>query len=79
VFFTDTQQLTDGSSASSEHPDLYRFYVESGQLIDLTPSAPEGESADVQGVVRISEDGSHVYFVAKGVFVHGATPRMLIY
>jgi hypothetical protein len=36
--------------------------VSRGEAGDQTP----GAGAEVQGVVRISEDGSHVYFVAKG-------------
>jgi hypothetical protein len=56
--------------------DLYE-YVEvgkpSGHLVLLskgecgTPKTTCGEGAEVQGVVRTSSDGSHVYFVAKGV------------
>ncbi len=72
VFFTTTQQLVNGDTDSTT--DLYEYdfnnppgdrigQVSGGGLGDVTP----GAGAEVQGVVSISEDGSHVYFVAKGV------------
>jgi hypothetical protein len=70
VFFTDRERLTVGSHASYEKPDLYVFDVASGVLRDLTPvgeGAP-GEGVSVEGaVLGVSEDGSYVYFAAKGV------------
>jgi hypothetical protein len=51
VYFTKAGQLYE-----------YRvpeFQVQSGRLIDITPSP----SAEVQGIVGISEDGEYVYFV----------------
>jgi hypothetical protein len=74
VFFTDTQQLTD--DASSSGADLYRCEIPLGDpslgcdtLTDLTaPAAGPGESAEVQGVVpALSDDGTHVCFIARGV------------
>jgi hypothetical protein len=71
VYFTDTQQLTEGASTSGA--DLYRCEVPLGTPLsgcqDLTnlTTAPPGESAEVQGIVSaLSEDGSRAYFVAKG-------------
>jgi hypothetical protein len=72
VFFTTTQQLVNGDTDSTT--DLYEYdfnnppghrivQVSGGGLGDVTP----GAGAEVQGVVSISEDGSHVYFVASGV------------
>lgn len=73
AFFTTGQALLPGNSGRSlyeydfaasagpGHPTGKIVLVSGG---DSTVSSPE---ADVQGVVRISEDGSHVYFVAKGV------------
>jgi hypothetical protein len=66
VFFTDTGKLTADATASGT-PDLYRYDFEGlagKRLTDLT--AHPGEAADVQGVIGASEDGSFVYFVAKG-------------
>ena len=72
MFFTTTQQLVNGDTDSTT--DLYEYdfnnpsghrivQVSGGGLGDVTP----GAGAEVQGVVRVSEDGSHVYFVASGV------------
>ncbi|MCW3027567.1 MAG: hypothetical protein JWN81_778 [Solirubrobacterales bacterium] len=78
VFFTDTQQLTEGAGAGSAEPDLYECQVAevagkpACQLKDLTVDTNPGESAAVQGtVVGASEDGSYVYFVADGVLGDG--------
>jgi DNA-binding beta-propeller fold protein YncE len=74
VFFTDSQQLT--ADASPEGRDLYRceIGVDEGSLgcVELTDiSAPltgSGESAEVlDQVSAASNDGSHIYFVARGV------------
>lgn len=67
IFFTDEEELTPGSTAQEGRPDLYEYDLEKplGQrLTDLTANAPE--PADVRGVSGVSEDGSYVYFVAKG-------------
>jgi hypothetical protein len=56
-----------------ENGDLYEFDYEAGTQTDLTASHGSGEaSAGVQGVVSdVSEDGSYIYFVAKGVLASG--------
>ena len=59
----------DGSKVFFTKGDLYEYDLDSGQLSDL---APGGE---VQGVVGASEDGSYVYFVAKGALAPGAAPQ----
>jgi hypothetical protein len=67
VFFTDTERLTADSTALAEHPDLYRYDFgrpQGERLTDL--SSDPSETADVAGVLGDSEDGSYVYFVAKG-------------
>lgn len=63
--------------------DLYQYNVETGQLTDLTVSHLEqptasGElavvrGAEVEGLLGASEDGSYVYFAARGVLAPGAT------
>jgi hypothetical protein len=67
VVFTTTQALVTGQ----EGTNLYVF-----KLNDSGASSPTGKIAlisgavanpEVQGVVRVSQDGSHVYFVAKAV------------
>ena len=85
VLFTSCEKLTDDSTADAsaglcsrgdpEVPqapsgsDLYRFDVETGELIDLTVDDPEG--GDVLGVVGTSDDLERVYFVARGVLAQG--------
>ncbi|HTA14495.1 MAG TPA: hypothetical protein VK781_06515 [Solirubrobacteraceae bacterium] len=78
VFFTNSERLTADSTAS-EGEDLYEFEVINGEtgsltgkLTDLTVDQRAGESAEVQGVIGASEDGSYVYFVANGVLGDGA-------
>jgi len=74
AYFTDSQQLTPGASSSGS--DLYRCEIapEStppgcATLTDISAPLPEsGESSEVQGILSgLSEDGSSLYFVAKGV------------
>jgi hypothetical protein len=76
VFFTDTQQLTEDSGASldvkGKKPDLYECEIAhvgpttECEVHDLTPKVG-AEVGQVQGIVSgVSEDGSRVYFVAKG-------------
>jgi hypothetical protein len=78
VFFTDTQRLTEGSTATTYAPDLYECEIierPSGlecKLSDLTPGSG-GRAAGVKGgLLGASEDGSTLYFVASGVLT-GAT------
>jgi hypothetical protein len=72
VFFSYGEQLTGDSHAQDEEQDLYEFSVEpgsklSGRLTDLSVDPNSGEAANVQGgIPGTSEDGSYVYFVAKG-------------
>jgi DNA-binding beta-propeller fold protein YncE len=76
VFFTNPNPLNTESSLGEEavtHEEGNDLYVcELGvgakqcNLQDLTIGRP-GESADVQGVLGASADGSAVYFVANGV------------
>lgn len=77
VFFTDSQELTKGASTSGR--DLYRCEVGPGSagcanLTDISaPIDNSLESADVQGVVSaISDDGTRVYFVARGALDEGS-------
>lgn len=55
--------------------NLYEYEFEAGgahRLVLVSSGDSEPEGARVQGVARISEDGTHVYFVAKGILT-GAT------
>ena len=79
VLFTDEQQLTQDSTAAEESPDLYECSIAqiagklACELRDLTAHA--GESANVHGVLGVSEDGEYVYFAAQGALASGATPQ----
>jgi NHL repeat len=47
---------------------LYDFSASTGhELVDVSAGDSSGHGPRVQGVAAISSDGSHVYFVAKGV------------
>jgi len=74
VFFTDSQQLTEDASPSGR--DLYRCEIgeiEGGSLgcanlEDLSVPLIAGESGEADELaVGTSEDGSSVYFIARGV------------
>jgi DNA-binding beta-propeller fold protein YncE len=79
VFFTTTQQLTNGDTDTTRDLYEYDFDAPAGQRLtqlsaggfgDATP----GAGAEVEGVSRISEDGSHLYFVANGVLTTNPSP-----
>ncbi len=79
VFFTTTQQLTNGDTDATRDLYEYDFNAPAGQrLIQVSAGgsgdATPGSGAEVEGVSRISEDGSHVYFVAKGVLTTSPSP-----
>jgi hypothetical protein len=72
AFFLTSQQLVNGDTDHTadlyEHdfnnpPGNNEVQLSAGGAGDLAP----GSGAEVQGVVATSADGSHVYFVAKGV------------
>jgi hypothetical protein len=68
--------LTQNGYQPPTGQDLYEYDVEKpvGQrLTDLTVDSNGTDSlgADVQGVAGVSEDGSYVYFVARGVLTGG--------
>jgi hypothetical protein len=68
VFFLTNQPLLN--SDKDNRTDLYEVDLQGGAVTSLTHiSLPLGasEPAEVRGVVRVSEDGSHVYFVAGGL------------
>jgi hypothetical protein len=79
AFFMSEQQLTDGASEGSSN--LYESQCASPcgkpsterHLIDVSEGAKEHGGPQVRGVMAISTDGSHVYFVARGVL--GAAPN----
>jgi hypothetical protein len=68
VFFTTSQSLVNGDKDTAN--DLYMAVIENEavkELVQVSHDSSAGETASVEGVVRISPDGSHVYFVARGM------------
>ena len=73
VFFTTEQELLP--SDRDDKNDLYEAELTPGggralKLLsygEAEAGTTQGNGAEVRGTVRISEDGSHVYFVASGV------------
>jgi hypothetical protein len=85
---TTTQQLVNGDTDQTN--DVYVCEIPAAtvaaefptnncpNLRQLSTGAPGG--ADVENVVRVSEDGSHVYFVAHAVLAanHGANDQVAV-
>jgi len=63
VFFTTEQELLPGQSTKNIYE--YDFEEPAGHRIVLVSAG--AAKPEVQSVTRISDDGSHVYFVANGV------------
>jgi NHL repeat len=64
VFFTDEDSAAlTSDTVPGSGTNLYRYEAASAGLTDLTPV----KQAEVQSVLGVSEDGSSVYFSAKGV------------
>jgi hypothetical protein len=66
VYFTSYANLVEGPETIT--PKLYRYDLNTGQL-----TTPVSTSAEVEGVLRVSDDGSYVYFTALGALTPGAT------
>jgi len=64
VFFTTTQELLNNDPTTNLYE--YNFNGPKGKKLVLI-SRDESEGANVKGVVRVSADGSHVYFIASSV------------
>jgi hypothetical protein len=62
IYFTTSQELLPGAKGSNLY--VYDFGKGAGQRVSLISTGASEPS--VQGVLRISQDGSHVYFVATG-------------
>jgi hypothetical protein len=64
----------NGDTSGNPGNDLYRYEPAGNTLTDLAPLAgPGNNGAEVQGVLGVSADGSHLYFAANGVLATGAT------
>jgi hypothetical protein len=64
----------NGDTSGNPGNDLYRYEPAGNVLTDLAPLAgPGNNGAEVQGVLGVSGDGSHLYFAANGMLAAGAT------
>ena len=79
VFFLSEQKLLAGA----EGVNLYEYNFDAeeeggkrGERVTLVASSmvPRNGGGELAGVVRVSEDGSHVYFVAQGVLTSAPGP-----
>jgi hypothetical protein len=73
VFFLDSGHLMAGSSPSGA--DLYEYNLNAppgSRLSDLTVDPNAGQAAHVEMMIGASEDGSYVYFAARGALAPGA-------
>jgi hypothetical protein len=68
VYFKSFINLTEGPETNGQR--LYRYDLDTGKL-----TAPVPTSAEVEGVIRISEDGSYVYFTALAALTPGTTQQ----
>jgi NHL repeat len=76
VFFMSGQQLTDDASEGTNNLYEYDFSAPAGHnLIATSAGDRSGSGPRVGGVVAISADGSHVYFVAQGVLTDQANSQ----
>jgi hypothetical protein len=68
VFFLSAAKLTADATTgpNDEGRDLYRYDLATGGLADLTPDTEDAAGADVQGLLGMSADGSHLYIAANG-------------
>jgi hypothetical protein len=82
AFMTTTQQLVNGDTDATN--DVYVCEIPAGTIaptgsVNKCPNLRQLTTggADVENVVRVSEDGSHVYFVAHSVLAanHGANDQ----
>ena len=62
VFFLTEQELLPGNPGKNLYE--YDFEAPSGERVSAVSHVTGGGEAGVLGVVRVSEDGSHVYFAA---------------
>ncbi len=72
AFFMTEQSLLNGDAPGGMK--LYGDEIANGvvtHVLDISHDPHAGEPAEVQGVARVSEDGSYVYFVARGVLTEG--------
>ncbi|HWY91142.1 MAG TPA: hypothetical protein VNY31_10770 [Solirubrobacteraceae bacterium] len=83
VFFLTKQPLLNGDEgATGTGQDLYKDEIDGegrgaklARVVQVSHDPNTGQAAEVQGVTRVSGDGSHVYFVAKGELARNSNGR----
>lgn len=77
VYFTTEQQLVPEDEDTFEQNDLYEYDFEAsvGNRLRLVTGGPAEAGANVRSVMRISNDGAYVYFIALGRALTGANER----
>jgi hypothetical protein len=69
VFFLTEQELFAGQTGMNLYEyDFHEPVTEKVVLVSGGAPGHQTQTPQVQGVVRVSADGSHVYFVAQGIF-----------
>lgn len=73
VFFTSAEHLTDDANTGPTRAgaDLYRYDIDSDELVDISATADGGDGARVQGILGADESGDRIYYVALGQVVAG--------
>ena len=69
VVFSTVQQLVNADTDATRDLYLYDFGQLAGQHLSLVSKGDvtPGSGADVKNLARMSQDGTHIYFVAGGV------------
>jgi len=62
---------TNGSELNGAGCDLYRYSLADGSLTSVTGMNSNPGGAGIAGIIDVSDDGSHVYFAARGQLVAG--------
>jgi len=71
AYMTTSRQLVNGDRDTGRDIYAYDFSQTGQELLPITPTGT-ATPADVKGIVRISDDGSRIYFVAGGVLTPDA-------
>jgi hypothetical protein len=71
VFFTSNEGL--GTDSANTDNELYEFNTATKSVIPISEGNTGTAQGDVLGVTAISNDGSHVYFVADGMLATNTT------
>lgn len=73
VFFMSAEHLTDDANTGPTRAgsDLYRYDFAADALVNISAETNDVDGAQVEGLLGISDDGTSVYYVARGQVVAG--------